>query len=382
LKPSSVSSSPLRLWGWLIFPVSSRPSIAPSRLKTFYRTIAATAVGVAVIARELTLYRTMEAVAVGVAAITTVATWYRTLAATAVGVATLLPAILKLVVMDAAAVGVAGLATVRTVVQSLDATAIGTAAITSVSTWYRTLAATAIGVANRSQVVTWYRTLAATAIGVPVIATVATWYRTLAATAVGLAELIALEVAYPEVEGYTDWNEPANTTAPTLTYPGSIAEDETLIAIVVTDGDNVVSGFPAGWAEIDSSDNGAAAHLSVWEKLALGTESGSFDITLGSSEQACGTIMRISGNSANWPSESPAISAATTGSDTSVEIANCAPGAGSKRFLWLAICGMDDDDLPTAIGDSFTDLLTLDSGSANSSQRLKSGFRSWSPSSR
>ena len=135
----------------------------------FTQTLAAVAVGVAVLSDATIFLKTMAATAVGVATLTKVLTFSQILAAVAVGVATLTRVATYQRALDAVAVGVAAIG--RTISMTLAATAVGVASLTKVATYPRTLAATAVGVATVSMARTVVQTLAAVAVGVASLAT-------------------------------------------------------------------------------------------------------------------------------------------------------------------------------------------------------------------
>ena len=143
----------------------------------------------------LTSQQTLAATAIGIAVLSKISTRYRTLAATAIGVATLAALRIYLRALTAVAVGVATLTKVTTYARSLQAVAVGLATLSRVVTHYRTLVATSIGAAVMSRAITYSRTLAATAIGLPGISRAVTYYRTIASTVVGVAELVAVKIS-------------------------------------------------------------------------------------------------------------------------------------------------------------------------------------------
>jgi len=150
---------------------------------TYFKTLAAVAVGQAVFVRKISM--TKAAVAVGVPFMDPVATFRRSMAATAVGVPTLTKAPLYSQALSAVAVGVATLTKAATYRRTLAATAVGVAAVARKISM--TLAATAVGVASVSRVTTFRRTLAATAVGAAGLSR--KYFKTLGATAVGTPTL-------------------------------------------------------------------------------------------------------------------------------------------------------------------------------------------------
>ena len=84
----------------------------------------------------------------------------------------------------------------------------------------------------------------------------------------------------------------SNSTSWTLTYPTNIAAGDLLLALMAVDG-NPTTTWPAGW---DGSDPTATATTIVYRaKVAVGTESGTFAVTISATEQGAWRVFRITG---------------------------------------------------------------------------------------
>lgn len=143
-------------------------------------TLAAVAVGVATVNRQLLAGRTLSATATGIAAMTLALQLSRTLTAVATGIATLV------------ATGAGQFA------RTLAATAIGVATLTTGLSLSRTLNATATGVATVARQLSIFKTLSATATGVATLAAGRLYEVTLSAIATGIATLTEVFTEAPE----------------------------------------------------------------------------------------------------------------------------------------------------------------------------------------
>lgn len=165
------------------------------------QTLAAVAVGVAGLNRQLSAGRTLSATATGIAALVRTAQFFRDLNATASGVAGLVASTVAgqfFETIAAVATGVAGLNRKLSAERTLNAVATGNAAITLGLALSRTLDATATGVATLTRQASVFRTLAATATGVAGMAAGRLFEVTLSAIATAVATLSAAFTEAPE----------------------------------------------------------------------------------------------------------------------------------------------------------------------------------------
>jgi len=86
----------------------------------------------------------------------------------------------------------------------------------------------------------------------------------------------------------------SNSTSWTLTYPTNLQAGDLILAMVATDGGTLDRTWPSGWVAVQRN-SGSAATLHVAAKTSDGTESGTFSLGLGSSEQGAWRIVRIVG---------------------------------------------------------------------------------------
>jgi hypothetical protein len=144
-------------------------------------------------------------------------------------------------------------------------------------------------------------------------------------------------MAFPAVASSVNTTTTSNSTSHTLTYPGSIASGDLLLAFGALDGTPTVSGWPTGWNEIIDRANAAVAMFWAY-KFADGTESGNFTLTSSASEQGSFYVIRITGAHA---STAPASTSATGVSNG----LNCGPLNPAdwdiEDTLWLGLGAVD-----------------------------------------
>src|SRR4051812_25221320 len=91
----------------------------------------------------------------------------------------------------------------------------------------------------------------------------------------------------------------ANATSWTFTYPTNIAAGDLLLAFVASDGggcyDGTALSFPAGWVVVAASRDSVSNNVSfaLAAKIALGSETGTFTVTVRASEQGAWRVFRI-----------------------------------------------------------------------------------------
>lgn len=145
----------------------------------------------------------------------------------------------------------------------------------------------------------------------------------------------------------------SNSSSWTLTYPTNLASGDLILAFVATDGSPSYS-FPAGWVLVNGNvvGNGGAVQGQVAKKLSDGTETGTFTLTLGASEQGAWRIFRITG----WEGTLGTTWDNTNAASGSVTIARVSAGGASSTpdppnldplnwatedTLWIATCMVD-----------------------------------------
>jgi hypothetical protein len=110
-------------------------------------------------------------------------------------------------------------------------------------------------------------------------------------------------MAFPTIQGADTKNgtQASNSTSWTLTYPTNIASGDLLLAFIGSDGGGAYDGtalsFPAGWVVVaanrDSSSNNVS--FAIAAKIAAGTETGTFTVTMRATEQGGWRVFRITG---------------------------------------------------------------------------------------
>lgn len=144
-------------------------------------------------------------------------------------------------------------------------------------------------------------------------------------------------MTFPVVEGRskTSWPGPTVGTSHVITLPSGIVAGELLFVVAHTDDLASASGMSAsaGWTEVCDIANTSYHRLAAYSKIAEGSDS--LTITLSTSSERLNYICwRISGARAVHAS-----SATATGFSTSHNTPTCAPGVGTKDFLWIAVAG-------------------------------------------
>ena len=149
-------------------------------------------------------------------------------------------------------------------------------------------------------------------------------------------------LAAPAVTSVTETAFGIDTTNHYVNMPATVDAGDLLIALFTNDGSATVT-TPAGWTQLASTANGAAVRLSIYYKIAEGTEGGStVNFVTSAAEQAAAQVYRIT----NWHGTTPPeISTAATGVSTRPNPASLSPaGWGVADTLWLAVAGQDRGD--------------------------------------
>ena len=139
-------------------------------------------------------------------------------------------------------------------------------------------------------------------------------------------------MAFPVVETTAISND--NVASATVTFPSGIVDGDLLVGITQISSDDSIT-YPGGWTLADTLTDGGNVRSSVWYRQADGTESGTFTVTIGDSENSIHMIYRISGAdlvATQAPEADHFESAATALPDPP----NLNPAGGTKDFLWLS----------------------------------------------
>ena len=174
-------------------------------------------------------------------------------------------------------------------------------------------------------------------------------------------------LAAPVVASVTETAFDTATPDHDVNMPATVNAGDLLIVLFTNDGGETVTK-PTGWTELASDANGAHVRLSVYYKIAAGTEGGTtVNFVTSTEEEAAAQVYRIT----NWHGTTPPeISTVATGSSTAPNPSSLNPaGWDVADTLWLAVAGQDrgDQSGTTAYPASYTDgTSTLSSGGTGS----------------
>lgn len=171
----------------------------------------------------------------------------------------------------------------------------------------------------------------------------------------------------------------SNTQVWTLTYPTNLQAGDLIIALIARDNATTVetATWPAGWVPAQRAYASSAGVLHFAKKLSDGTETGTFTVDVGASEQGSWRIFRITdwygtigttfenlagGGSVVWNT-----AAGTSGFPVVVSALNPI-NWGTEETLWIAICGINTSRTISGYPSNFPDRNVADvSGGSNGS---------------
>jgi hypothetical protein len=176
-------------------------------------------------------------------------------------------------------------------------------------------------------------------------------------------------LAAPVVASVTETSFGTDATGHYVNMPAAVDAGDLLIVIFTNDGNATVT-TPAGWTALASNAANGAVRLSIYYKIAAGTEGGTtVNFITSVNEEAAVQVYRITDWHGTTP---PEISTATTGTSTRPNPTSLDPGGWDvSDTLWLAVAGQDrgDQDGPTAYPAYYTDgVSTLSSEDITSCQ--------------
>jgi len=182
-------------------------------------------------------------------------------------------------------------------------------------------------------------------------------------------------LAAPVVASVTETVFGTDTTNHNVNMPATVNAGGLLIVLFTNDGSATVT-TPAGWTALASNSANGAVRLSVYYKIAAGTEGGTtVNFVTSASEEAAAQVYRIT----NWHGTTPPeISTAVTGTSTAPNPASLNPaGWDVADTLWLAVAGQDrgDQSGTTAYPASYTDGISILSSDGTGSCRTHSARR-------
>jgi hypothetical protein len=187
--------------------------------------------------------------------------------------------------------------------------------------------------------------------------------------------VIALLASPPAVTSVTETAFDTDTTDHYVNMPATVSTGDLLIVLFTNDGSATVT-TPDGWSSLASDVNGSAVRLSLYYKIAAGTEGGTtVNFVTSAGEQAAAQVYRIT----NWHGTTPPeISVVATGTDTAPNPASLNPaGWDVADTLWLAVAGQDrgDQEGTTAYPPGYTDGISTLSSVSTASCRILSARR-------
>jgi preprotein translocase subunit YajC len=181
-------------------------------------------------------------------------------------------------------------------------------------------------------------------------------------------------LAAPVVVSVPDTPFGADTTDHNVDMPATVDAGDLLIVLFTNDGDATVT-TPAGWSLLASDINGVHVRVSVYYKIAVGTEGGTtVNFVTSAAEEAAAQVYMIT----NWHGTTPPeISTAVTGSGKTPDPASLDPvGWDVADTLWLAVAGQDKgDEQPPTYPASYTDGISTLSSTGNEGCQTHSARR-------
>jgi len=168
-------------------------------------------------------------------------------------------------------------------------------------------------------------------------------------------------LAAPVVASVTETAFDTDTTTHNVDMPATVNAGDLLIVLFTNDGSATVT-TPDGWTPLASNAANGAVRLSVYYKIAEGTEGGTtVNFVTSASEQAAAQVYKMT----NWHGTTPPeISTAATGTSTAPNPASLNPaGWDVADTLWLAVAGQDrgEQSGTTAYPASYTDGISTQS---------------------
>jgi hypothetical protein len=149
-------------------------------------------------------------------------------------------------------------------------------------------------------------------------------------------------LAAPVVTSVTETAFGTDTTDHYVNIPATVNAGDLLIVLFTNDGNTSLT-TPGGWSLLASDVNGPHVRLSVYYKIAAGTEGGTtVDFVTSDGEEAAAQVYRIT----NWHGTTPPeISTAATGTSTVPNPVSLNPDQWDiADTLWLAVAGQDRGD--------------------------------------
>jgi hypothetical protein len=163
--------------------------------------------------------------------------------------------------------------------------------------------------------------------------------------------IISQIAEFPVVESIATSNTGSGTSH-SLTLPTGIQADDLLISIVTNDGGGDNVSFPSGWDQIAiiNSPNSRSMGITIFKRIANGSESGTITITTPSTEATAHITYRISGATgevslSDWAQQAS--------SNSSNQPQHTAPW-GQKKNLWITSLGVETPQNATGYPVNYT----------------------------
>lgn len=173
-------------------------------------------------------------------------------------------------------------------------------------------------------------------------------------------------MAFPQVVDSSEAPVNSATLTWTVSYPTTvpIAAGDKLLLIVATRGGGVAPLTLSGWTRVGGVINSTTIGITVYERVATGTESGSFNMTLTSAQIGIWRMVHMTGtNNASVA----AISGGSAVTTATPDPPSLTPAWGSADDLWFALAASADGRTtlttpPTNYGNQFSDNTTGTTG--------------------
>ncbi len=146
----------------------------------------------------------------------------------------------------------------------------------------------------------------------------------------------------PVVAPATETAFGTDTTSHYVNMPSTVNAGDLLIVLFSNDRTGSVT-IPGGWTELSSDTSGPHIRVSVYYRIAAGTEGGTtVNFITSAAEEAAAQVYKIT----NWHGTTPPeISIAATGSDASPDPSSLNPTTWDVAdTLWIAVAGQDRGD--------------------------------------
>jgi len=172
---------------------------------------------------------------------------------------------------------------------------------------------------------------------------------------------------FPVVVGVQAGVQSSDSSTWTLTYPSPIQANDLLLLFAATDGNATSVSLPAGWTALGSGSGfGSDGNVSLiyFYKIATGSESGNFTLTLGAIERGAWRIRRIA--AATWHGTTPperTSGGIVVGNSTTPNPPQVIASWGSDDNLFFVLFGVDGNVTVSAYPINYVDGVSDSPGS-------------------